>query len=147
MLQLTNEKTSKVLLTSSSNSEWDFSNYAIVTLPDVEYIKSIIEGVKYLISDGFLSVSYSYDNQVFLNTEDDLLTVDQNFMFVENAELSKDMLEELGLPEQSMQYGIMKISKGHGDSDTFFISFESYGKHTSEEFCTNEIQISELYNL
>lgn len=142
-MKLTNERTYNILIKATVCSEWDSCNAALIenVLEQTverwkEYDKiatdiktnsrwndfrhlAIDEGCTFLMERGDVTAS---------------IPEDKSWSYVEDV-TQEDVEQE---PEQRVAYGIMKFY-GNGA-----VCFVAYGKHTSEEFFTEDLNINEL---
>lgn len=138
-MELSITKTNTIIIKAFTNSEWDSVDFVLVRISD-SYLKTIAEryrSVEILNKDNyFYNVSYwdapdgwfLTDNSLVLDLED------RDWSYID---ISDDEIEQLSSPEQTIDAQQCKIS-----SDT--LSFQGYGKHTSEEFWTASVPISEI---
>lgn len=137
----------KVLVVGAfTNSEWDSVDVALVNLTDdlidmVKEVKGIIDGFPkdfdfYSLSKFYADFELMIDNEGGLN---DL--VSEEFIIGEGfiiGEVDVDVnLDNLSIPENAIDTQQIIFTR-----DGF--SFKAYGKHTSEEFWTNELPYSAL---
>jgi len=141
-MKTTDKATAYLLVKANTNSEWDSCEFAIVHIPDEwkrEQAKRL-EAVKPFAEDyNFQSLSY-YDTTVeFYRTgEDDQpdiekLLAGKDWVFVE-----MDGQEAFTTPENRLDcYRLSVYRNGNAN-------YKAYGKHTSEEFWTEDFLLTEL---
>lgn len=133
-----------MLIKASTNSEWDFCDFAIVQLsPD--WIEQQEKRLKLLIPfDGdhsFCSLNY-YDWAVdfYRNGDDENLDIDEllgdeEWIYVE---LSAQQQETLTRPENSLDcFTLVMLANGRAN-------YKAYGKHSGEEFWTEDFPINQI---
>lgn len=144
-MKLTNEKTESILLKAVVCSEWDYCNSALLENVNSETIQrwkkydtiatDLKEGKQFefhclCIWEGciFLNLDQDRENQVELG---------ENFEWSYVTDVSEEELEEQ-IPEQRIDCIQLKF---YGNGGMCFIG---YGKHTSEEFYTETINLNSL---
>lgn len=143
-MKLSDKPTEYLLLKAGTNSEWDNCNFAIVHITE-EWKKEQqkrFEMVKPFAEDYFLQSLNFYDTAV------DFYTADQDdnpdlCKWLENkpmvfVEVDKEELETLTVPENRLDcYRLVMYKIG-------IAMYKAYGKHTSEEFWTEEFPLTPL---
>jgi hypothetical protein len=143
-MKQSDKPTSYVLIKAYSNSEWDNCDFAVIHI-NKDWKKeqaNRMQSVKPLGTDIFFrEVSY-YDTAVdFYKTDEDdrpdfiQWFNDKPMVFVET---DKEELENLSVPENKLDcYRLVIYSSGTA-------MYKAYGKHTGEEFWTEEFSLAEL---
>lgn len=143
-MKTSDKPTAHILIKASTNSEWDCCEFAVIHLSE-EWSKrqaKRLEAVKPFKDDyNFQSMRF-YDSSVeFFQPGDDgepdmaELLADREWAFVE---LDGDELDKLTSPENSLDfYKIVMYRDGNA-------RYEAFGKHTDEEFWTNEFPLRQL---
>ncbi len=143
-MKLSDNATAHILVKATTNSEWDNCEFAIVHLSQ-EWKKEQakrLEAVKPFAEDfNFQSLNY-YDTAVeFYRTgEEDqpnieTLLAGKEWVFVE---LNEEEQETFTVPENRLDcYRLVVHRNGNA-------TYKAYGKHTSEEFWTEEFSLSQL---
>jgi len=143
-MKLSDKPTNYVLLKAGTNSEWDNCNFAIVYISEAWRTekRKQLEGVKPFIGDyTFMSLNY-FDTQVdfFVSDNEDNPDLgkwlsDRSFVFVEPE---KDELQNFLIPESRLDcYTLVVYSTGTA-------IYNAYGKHTGDEFYTEQFSLTEL---
>lgn len=143
-MKASNKPTSHILIKAYTNSEWDCCEFAIIHLSEEwrELQAKRLEAVKPYTEDyTFQSIRF-YDGSVefFQSGEDDKFDVeellaDKEWVFVE---LDDSELDKLTLPENSLFCYKLVICRDKN------ARYEAFGKHTNEEFWTNEFPLQQL---
>lgn len=142
-MKISDTPTLDILIRASTNSEWDCCEFAVIHLSE-EWGKrqaKRLEAVKPFSDDySFQSMNF-YDGSVeFFQPGDEEpgmeeLLADKDWVFIE---LDDDELDELTSPENSLDfYKIVMYRDGNA-------RYEAFGKHTNEEFWTNEFPLQQL---
>src|SRR5690554_2178079 len=143
-MKLSDKPTEYVLLKAGTNSEWDDCNFAIVHITEDwrKEQQQRLEMVKPFAKDYFLQSLNYYDTAVDFYTADE----DDNpdlYRWLENkpmayVEIDKDELEILSVPENRLDcYRLVMYKTGTA-------MYTAYGKHTSEEFWTEEFPLKQI---
>lgn len=143
-MKLSDKPTVHILIKASTDSEWDCCDFAIIHFSE-EWSKrqaKWLEAVKPFKDDyNFQSMRF-YDCSVefFQPTDDEDLDVeellaDRGWSFVK---LDDDELHKLTSPENSLDFYKIVIYR---DCNA---RYEAFGKHTNEEFWTNEFPLQQL---
>lgn len=142
-MKTSDKPTADILIKASTNSEWDCCEFAFIHLSE-EWRKlqaKRLEAVKPFKDDySFQSMRfYDYSVDFFQpgDEEPDIeeLLADKDWAFVE---IDEDELDELTPPENSLDFYVLEI---HRDGNA---RYKAYGKHTNEEFWTNEFSLQQL---
>ena len=143
-MKLSDKPTAYVLLKAGTNSEWDNCNFAIVHITEdwKKEQQKRLEMVKPFAEDYFLQSMNYYDTAVdFYRTgEDDNPNIEEllngkEWVFVE---LDEQEQETFTVPENRLDcYRLVLRANGTG-------YYTAYGKHTSEEFWTEEFSLHQL---
>lgn len=142
-MKTSDKPTANILIKASTNSEWDCCEFALIHLSE-EWGKlqaKRLEAVKPFRDDySFQSIRF-YDGSVefFQPGEEEFnmeeLLADREWVFVK---LDDDELDKLTPPENSLDFYVLEI---HRDGNA---RYKAYGKHTNEEFWTNEFPLQQL---
>ena len=145
-MKLLDKTTAHLLVKANTNSEWDNCEFAIIHITEdwkKEQAKRL-EAVKPFAEDyNFQSLNY-YDTAVefYRTSEDDRpdieeLLADKEWVFVE---LENEEQETFTVPENRLDcYRLVVYRSGNA-------IYKAYGKHTSEEFWTEEFDLNILCN-
>lgn len=142
-MKTSDKPTANILIKASTNSEWDCCEFALIHLSE-EWGKlqaKRLEAVKPFRDDySFQSIRF-YDGSVeFYQPGDEEpgieeLLADREWVFVE---LNDGEMDKLTSPENSLDfYKIVIYRDGNA-------RYEAFGKHTDEEFWTNEFPLQQL---
>lgn len=139
--------TEYLLLKAGTNSEWDNCDFAIIHITEdwKKEQKKRLKVIQPFADDyHFQSVNY-YDTAVdFYKADDegnpnlDSWLADKTTVFIE---LDKEELETLSMPENSLDCYRLAVSRAGA------AQYTAYGKHTGEEFWTEEFNLNLLCNL
>lgn len=138
------EATEYLLIKTKTNSEWDNGDFAIIHITDdwKQTQKKRLEAVKPLENDYDLKwLNYADTNIEFFKfseehyPEVEVWLSERSRIFIE---LEKDDLKRLLQPENSLNCYQMQVYK---NGNTIYNAF---GKHTIEEFWTEEFSLWEL---
>lgn len=143
-MKLSNKATAYLLVKANTNSEWDNSNFAIIHITE-EWKKEQQNRIEFLAPlQGNCQFQYMnfYDAAAdFYKTDEDDQPDIENLLGSKNwafVELDKNELENLTPPESELDcYRIVIRANGTG-------YYTAYGKHTSEEFWTNYILLTQI---
>lgn len=141
-MKLSEVPTDKIIIKARTNSEWDYVDFSIVTVDKSWQDKMedfLMLNKKYHSSIEWLS--FNDDEGFFVDTEgspfEEFVSQDKkDWSFVE---ITDEEVEQLSTPENTLKYGSVRIS------DT--IQFVMHGKHTSDEFYTESIPITDILQL
>ena len=135
--------TNYVLIKAETNSEWDCCGFAIINLSDTwrnAMQRRLIKIELFQQDDSFshhaywdVSVNFYQDG---INVEG-LLSNEENWVFVT---VKKKELERLTTPENKLDAHQLILTKYGG------AYFKAYGKHTGEEFWTENFDPEQLIN-
>ena len=135
--------TDTILVRAYTNSEWDRCDFAIVHCGEVwrNIIRKRMEAIQTIAEDGELcSVRYYGASVDFFQTEDeDILKLleKEDWTFVEMDEGEE---RTLVCPENRLDtYRISIFPKGG-------FMYSAFGKHTGEEFWTEELTLADIAN-
>lgn len=143
-MKISQTPTEYLLIKAGTNSEWDNCNFAIVHITEEwkkEQVKRL-EAVKPFTEDyNFQSLNY-YDTAVDFYTADEDHNPDL-YQWLENksmayVEISKSELETLSVPENRLDCYRLVVYK------TGTALYKACGKHTNEEFWTEEFSLTSL---
>lgn len=143
-MKISDKPTADILIKARTNSEWDCCDFALVHISD-EWKKlqaERLEAVKPFKDDyNFQSMRfYDYSAEFYQSGGDEMPDVeellgDKDWSFVE---LNEDEQDKLTQPENSLDfYKIVIYCDGNA-------RYEAFGKHTDEEFWTNEFPLQQL---
>lgn len=142
-MKISDKPTTEILIKAYTDSEWDCCEFAIIHLSERwrKIQAKRLEHVKPFKDDfNFQSMRfYDYSVQFFQSGDEgpdmEELLSERNWVFVE---VDEDELDELTPPENSLDfYKIVIYRDGNA-------RFEAFGKHTNEEFYTNEFPLQQL---
>lgn len=142
-MKTSDKPTADILIRASTDSEWDCCEFAFIHLSEKwrNLQAKRLEAVKPFKDDySFQSMRfYDYSVKFFQpgDEEPDIeeLLADKEWVFVE---LDDDGLDNLTSPENSLDfYKIVIYRDGNA-------RYEAFGKHTNEEFYTNEFPLQQL---
>ncbi len=142
-MKISDKPTADILIKADTNSEWDCCEFAFIHLSEEwrERQAKRLEAVKPFKDDfNFQSIKF-YDSSVqFFQPGDEEphmeeLLAGRDWVFVE---LDDDELDGLTSPETSLDfYKIVIYRDGNA-------RYEAFGKHTTEDFYTNEFPLQQL---
>lgn len=142
-MKTSDKPTADILIKASTNSEWDCCEFAVIHLSE-EWSKrqaKRLEAVKPFNDDYTFQSMKFYDGSVeFFQSGDEEssieeLLADREWVFVE---LNDGELDKLTSPENRLDfYKIVIYRDGNA-------RYEAFGKHTDEEFWTNEFPLQQL---
>lgn len=142
-MKTSDKPTADILIKASTNSEWDCCEFAVIHLSE-EWSKrqaKRLEAVKPFSDDYTFQSMKFYDGSVeFFQSGDEEssieeLLADREWVFVE---LNDGELDKLASPENRLDfYKIVIYRDGNA-------RYEAFGKHTDEEFWTNEFPLQQL---
>ena len=144
-MKLTNEKTESILLKAVICSEWDYCNAALlesVTEETIERWKrydTISTNLKNEHSGDFHCLTI-WEDCTFLNLDEDRdnqIELKEGFEWSYVTDVTEEEIEEQR-PEQRINSLQLKF---YGNGNMCFLG---YGKHTSEEFYTETINLNKL---
>lgn len=143
-MKISDKPTADILIKARTDSEWDSCDFALVHISD-EWKKlqaERLEAVKPFKDDyNFQSMRfYSYSAEFYQSGGDEMPDVeellgDKDWSFVE---LDEDEQDKFTSPENRLDFYKIVI---HRDGDA---RYEAFGKHTNEEFWTNEFSLPQL---
>lgn len=144
-MKLTNEKTESILLKAVVCSEWDYCNSALLENVNSETIQKWkkYDTIATDLKEGTLFEFHClsiWEDCIFLNLDEDRenqVELGENFEWSYVTDVSEEELEEQ-IPEQRIDSIQLKF---YGNGGMCFIG---YGKHTSEEFYTETINLNSL---
>ena len=150
MITISPTPTKTIVTKAFTTSEWDSVDICIITLPDYAVVDAALtlltEDLPEQLKNILSSLDLFYTNFDFYKYSDSgkadhiyNALVDRDFLFVE-FDKEMDSFEGLTEPEQSITTASARVHK----YDT--IQFKGWGKHTGEEFYTDDILINRLYN-
>ncbi len=136
-----------LLLPAFTGSEWDNVDYALLELTDGmrKHIQSGAAGVDRLNpqpGDDFAYLSlWCSPHGWYVNGEEEDWGADEKVTFVDMEDTDP---ESLPRPEQQVCRPLLVFSVwvyAHGTDKRVMANFKAYGKHTSEEFWTEEFDV------
>lgn len=143
-MKLSTKATGYILVKATTNSEWDYCEYAIVHLSKewkTEQTKRLalvtpLKGVYHFSSMNFYDTAVDF-YRTGENEQPDIESIlgDKEWVFVE---LDEEEQETFTVPENSLDCHRLVLSA----NDTAYYS--AYGKHTSEEFWTERFLLTQL---
>lgn len=143
-MKISDKPTKYILIKASTDSEWDCCDFALIYLSEKwkKLQAERLEAVKPFADNYTFSSINFYDSSVnFFQTGDDggpdmeELLGDKDWTFVE---LDNDETDRLTSPENRLECYKLVIYR---DGNT---RYEALGKHTGEEFWTNEFSLQQL---
>ena len=139
-MKATNKFTPYILIQSNTNSEWDTCRFALIHT-DKDFTSALQQWQPHLqqIKDEpfFSSIDFYFGNVAFYqeNAQAEAILQDKVWTFVE---LTEEELGSLSLTENYLTcYKLHLCKRGNA-------YFTAYGKHTDEEFWTEEFAIDEM---
>lgn len=143
-MKISDKPTAHILIKASTSSEWDCCEFAIIYLSEKwrKLQATRLEAVKPFTDDyTFQSIRFYSTSVDFYQSGDDItsdmeeLLANKDWAFVE---VDENELDELTPPESSLDFYMLEI---HRDGNA---RYKAYGKHTNEEFWTNEFPLQQL---
>ena len=138
------EATEYLLIKAKTNSEWDNGDFAIIHITEdwKQTQKKRLEAVKPLENDYDLKwLNYADTNIEFFKFSEEHYPEVEEWLSERSRifiELETDDLKRLLQPENSLNCYQMQVYK-NGNA-----IYNAFGKHTNEEFCTEEFSLWEL---
>lgn len=146
-MKVSDKPTGHILVRAHSNSEWDSCEFAIVSISEKwkeEQLKRL-EIIKPFAEDYVFQslIFYDYSVDFYQMGEDGLPDLDEllagkDWTFIE---LSEEELDNLTPPESSLDCYRLAIYR---DGDA---KYKAYGKHTDEEFWTENLPLKQLTSI
>ena len=143
-MNISDKPTNRILVKAHTDNEWDSCDFAILSISK-DWRKTLLERLDAITqaanNQSFLSMQFFDGAADFYQSGDDglpdvdELLGDHEWAFVE---LTQEEQDNLTPPESSLDCYKMVLYK-NGDA-----KYTAYGKHTSEEFWTEEIPLREL---
>lgn len=143
-MKISDKPTADILIKARTDSEWDCCEFAIIHLSEkwkevqaerLESVKPFADNYNFQsirFYDGSVSFFQSGNDEEFDVEE---LLADREWVFVE---LDEDEQDELTQPENCLDfYKIVIYRDGNA-------RYEAFGKHTNEEFWTDEFPLPQL---
>ncbi|MDV3622536.1 hypothetical protein CMU83_15940 [Elizabethkingia anophelis] len=136
--------TSYLMIKANTNSEWDCCDFAIISLSEdwKKEQQKRIENIKPFSNDYMLlSMMYSDASITFYKDDNEIcpdstdLLEDRIWSFVE---LKEETLEKLSVPENRLTSHTLHVFKSG------YALYQTYGKHTGEDFSTEDFPLEEL---
>ena len=143
-MKTSTKPTEYLLIKAMTNSEWDDCDFAIIHITDdwKQTQKKRLEAVKPLENDYDLKwLNYTDTNIEFFKFSEEHYPEIQKWLSERSRifiELETDDLKRLLQPENSLNCYQMQVYK-NGNA-----IYNAFGKHTSEEFWTEEFSLWEL---
>ena len=143
-MKLSNEPTNYLLLRAHTNSEWDNCNFAIIHMTDAwkKEQRTRLKAVQPFSEDTYFQSLNYYDTAVDFYVSDeeknpdlDKWLADKSMVFIE---LDQQEAETLSVPENRLDCYRLEILR------TGSAFYKANGKHTSEEFWTDEFSLEQL---
>lgn len=141
-MKTTEKATDKILVKAYTDSEWDKCNFAIIKI-DNQWKDAMLkrEENTNTISASDKSFAYTryYDTSIsFYHKDDEWLNDILGSACWSYVELDDDEEKELSIPENRLiAYCVSMFSNG-------VLMYTAFGKHTNEEFFTEEVCLSDL---
>lgn len=141
-MKATDKATAYLLVKANTNSEWDSCEFAIVHITDEwkrEQAKRLEAVMPFAEDYNFQSLNY-YDTAVeFYRTgEDDQPDIEKLLAGKEWVFVEMDSQEAFIAPENRLDCYRLSVYRGGS------ANYKAYGKHTSEEFWTEDFSLTEL---
>ena len=152
-MKLSKERTGYILISAYVSSEWDTCNYCLVSFNDktLERWKNYSRALEQLREQLRENIAYPteihklsiWEHSMFLNLDEDneeyaeIIEELKELPFVHVA-LEEGEEDKLQVPEQRIDCLQANFYTGGR------MSFIGYGKHTSEEFWTDDVEINKL---
>lgn len=134
--------TNTIIVKAFTGSEWDTVSFAIISLSNLDRKqfndRAFDAQQAYSKDHNFTKICYSFLTDGFFLGDDEvdaILGEEFEWRFVK---LTKGELEKLTKPEQDIDCETASFYSNGS------VQFKGYGKHTSEEFWTSDIQVDEL---
>jgi hypothetical protein len=143
-MKLSDKPTEYILLKAGNNSEWDLCEFAIIHISEEwkKIQKKRLEVVKLVESDYDLKwLNYADTNVEFFQFSEEHYPEVEEWLSERSRifiELEKEDLKELSQPENRLNCYQMQVYK-NGNA-----IYNAFGKHTGEEFWTEEFSLEEL---
>lgn len=142
-MKTSDKPTKQVLIKAKTDSEWDCCEFALITLSEkwISQQAERLEAVKPFAGDlSFQSMRFYSNSVTFYQLGDydldiERLLSEKSWVFVE---LEEDERDRLALPENSLDFHKIVIYR---DGNA---RYEAFGKHTNEEFWTEEFPLQLL---
>lgn len=141
-MKITEKATDKILVRAYTNSEWDNCNFAIIHINDKwkDRMRKRIKLITPIASEdkAFAAVQY-YDTSVhFYHEEEEWLDTILGSRYWSFVELDDAEEKDFPVPENRLNiYRLSLFSNG-------VLMYAAWGKHTQEEFFTEELILSEI---
>ena len=136
--------TEYLLINAMTNSEWDDCSFAIINIKEEwkQCQKKRLEAVKTVENDYDLKwLNYADTNVEFFKFSEEKYPEVKEWLSERNQvfiELEKEDFKNFTLPENNLQCYQMQVYK-NGNA-----IYNAFGKHTSEEFWTEEFSLYQL---
>lgn len=142
-MKLSKKPTNHILVKAETNSEWDNCDYAIINVSKswIESLQSRLNALRKIQDEkDFFTIKFFDRNVKFYSSNEELTILkeikEKSFAFVQ-----MDNQEEFSEPENILDaYCISFYSNGVG-------KYTAYGKHTGEEFFTENIPFADIVSL
>ena len=138
------QQTEYLLIKAMTNSEWDDCSFAIINIKEEwkQCQKKRLEAVKTVENDYDLKwLNYADTNVEFFKFSEEKYPEVKEWLSERNQvfiELEKEDFKNFTLPENNLQCYQMQVYK-NGNA-----IYNAFGKHTSEEFWTEEFSLYQL---
>ena len=136
--------TEYLLINAMTNSEWDDCSFAIINIKEEwkQCQKKRLEAVKMVENDyDFKWLNYADTNVEFFKFSEEKYPDVEKWLSEKSRifiELEKEDFKNFTLPENNLQCYQMQVYK-NGNA-----IYNAFGKHTSEEFWTEEFSLYQL---
>lgn len=143
-MKLAYKPTEYILLKAGNNSEWDDCDFAIIHISEEwkNTQKKRLQAVKLVENDHDLKwLNYADTNVEFFKFSEEHYPEVEEWLSERSRifiELEKEDLKELSQPENNLNCYQMQVFK-NGNA-----IYNAFGKHTGEEFWTEEFSLEEL---
>lgn len=141
-MKITEKSTDKILVRAYTDSEWDNCNFAIIHICDKwkDIMITREEYTSFISSsdNSFASVRY-YDTSVsFYHKDNELLEELLGDGYWSFVELDDNEEKDFSVPDNKLDtYCVSMFPNG-------VFMYSAFGKHTNEEFFTEELRLSDL---
>lgn len=143
-MKRSDKPTNYLLLKAGTNSKWDNCNFAIAYISEewrTEKSKQLENVNPFIKEHHFLSLNY-YDTAVDFFVSHDRDNPDLEKWFSNKpmvfVEIDEEELQALSIPENTLDCYTLKIYS------TGTAIYKAYGKHTGEEFYTEQFSLIDL---
>lgn len=143
-MKRSDKPTSYLMIKANTNSEWDCCDFAIIALSEdwKQEQQKRIDNIKPFSKDCMLlSMMYS-DASITFYKDDDKICPDSTELLEGRiwsfVKLDEEALAQLSIPENKLTSHTLHIFKSG------YALYQTYGKHTGEDFWTEDFPLEEL---